>query len=193
MVLAMKVALGIVGLIVFGGLGWLVLHPQSDGDREVHGKIPGFEIGASSKYSTEKKAIVVDPSLPGTISAPGVSVKKGELVEVIPARDFKWACKGEAITNNYNWVGPGGDSNYAGQDQRTMLPDAPFCALIGRVGTGTWHYLGDSNTFTADSSGRLYLTANDVTPKNCPLSDKSECYSDNKGSSSATVSVNVGK
>jgi hypothetical protein len=51
--------------------------------------------------------------------------------------------------------------------------------------------LGDKNTFTADDLGSLYLTANDVTPGNCPLENKQECYSDNKGT--VTVTVNVRK
>jgi hypothetical protein len=86
-------------------------------------------------------------------------------------------------------VGPGGDGDFKSKDERYMLPSAPFCALIGRVGGGEWHNLGERNTFTADDSGNLYLTANDVTPTNCPLSDKSECYSDNKGSPTVTVNV----
>lgn len=141
--------------------------------------------------SVENK-IVVDPSLPLPSPVSGVSIKKNDLVEITTARDFQWACKGDAATNRYVWVGPGGDSSFR-SDQRSTLPDAPFCSLIGRVGTGSWHYLGDSNILTADSSGGLYLTANDVTPGNCPLPNKQECYSDNKGTASATVTVNVRK
>ncbi len=139
---------------------------------------------------TPENKIFVDPGLSSPNPIPGVSIKKNNSIEVIPARDFQWACKGNATINAYTWVGPGGDSSFR-SDERNMLPSAPFCSLIGRVGTGAWHYLGDNNTFTADSSGSLYLTANDVTPGNCPLPNKQECYSDNKGTASATVTVNV--
>lgn len=171
--IAEKVSNPLIKLISFalGGLFiWLALHPPN---------------------SIENK-IVVDPSLSSPSPVPGVAIKKNYLVEIIPARDFQWACKGDAATNSYVWVGPGGDGRFR-SDQRIMLPDAPFCSLIGRVGTGSWHYLGDKNTFAADSSGGLYLTANDVTPGNCPLPNKQECYSDNKGTASATVTVNVRK
>ena len=141
--------------------------------------------------SVETK-IIVDPSLSSPSPVSGVSIKKNDLVEVIPAKDFQWACKGDAASNRYVWVGAGGDNSFS-SDRRSMLPDAPFCALIGRVGTGPWHDLGDNNTLTADSSGGLYLTANDITPRNCPLLNKQECYSDNKGTASATVTVNVRK
>lgn len=187
----MKVALGIVALLVFGWLGWLVLQPNGDGDKDVSGKFGGVEVKASSKNSTNKN-YTVDPSLPGNSPVPGLILKEGKLVEVIPARDFKWSCKGN-VADPYNFVGPGGDSNYTADDERTRLPSTPFCGLIGRVGKGKWHYLGDDNTFISDSSGSLYLTANDVTPGKCPLPDKNECYSDNKGSASATVTVNVKK
>lgn len=137
--------------------------------------------------STENK-IVVDPSLSAPSPIPDISIKEGNLVEVIPDRNFLWSCKGTKEAD-YDPVGPGGHSGYR-TDERAMLPDAPFCSLIGRVGTGAWHYLGGENTFTADSSGGLYLTANDVKPGDCPLQNKQECYSDNitKGS---TVTVNV--
>ena len=152
-----------------------------------------FGGGNKIKFNSENKAVLVNPSLPGNSPVPGVSIKKGQLVEVVPVRDFSWACKGNRETNSYNWVGPGGDGHYETGDERHMLPGAPFCGLIGRVGGGEWHYLGNSNTFTADDSGNLYLTANDVTPSNCPLSNKSECYSDNKGTPTATVTVNIKK
>jgi hypothetical protein len=72
-----------------------------------------------------------------------------------------------------------------------MLPDAPFCSLIGRVGGGQWHNFGANSTFTSDSSGKLYLTANDRSSETCNLPDRSECYSDNIGTDSTSVTVKV--
>ncbi|NJR63169.1 MAG: hypothetical protein HC769_32955 [Cyanobacteria bacterium CRU_2_1] len=112
------------------------------------------------------------------------------MVEVIPSGAFSWACEPDNIPPT--WVGAAGRGTYFDDPQTYTLPGKPFCSLIGRVGGGAWHYLGDKSTFTADDSGRLYLTANDVTPENCRVANKQECYSDNKVRT-ATVTVNVRK
>lgn len=134
--------------------------------------------------SIENK-IVVDPRLSSPSPVAGVSVKKNDLVEVIPSGGFPWSCD----QGNKIWVEAAGKGSDFDDRQKYMLPSAPFCSLIGRVGKGAWHPLGDKNTFTADDSGSLYLTANDVTPGNCPLENKQECYSDNKGTGIVTVNV----
>jgi hypothetical protein len=186
-----KYTFGILGLLVILLLGGWVL--KGNGDKDVSFNGAGLEFKAATKNPTDNKAISVDPRLPGNSPVPGISIKKGQSVEVIPARDFKWSCKGNVnIVDEF--VGPGGNGFFDKGDKRHLLPNAPFCGLIGRVGTGAWQYLGgDKNAFISDSSGSLYLTANDVTPENCRLPDKSECYSDNRGDTSATVTVNVGK
>lgn len=154
--------------LALGGLFiWLSLHPQN---------------------SIENR-IFVDSRSPFPSPAAGVSVKKNDLVEVIPLGGFPWSCD----RGNKTWVDAAGKGSDFDYPQRYMLPSAPFCSLIGRVGNGAWHPLGDKNTFTADDSGSLYLAANDVTPGNCPMENKQECYSDNKGTGIVTVNVRAYK
>jgi len=44
-----------------------------------------------------------------------------------------------------------------------VIPTAPLCSLIGRVGeTGDWFLIGASAVITMPNSGRLYLICNDV-------------------------------
>jgi hypothetical protein len=133
----------------------------------------------------------VNPTSPFPQPVPGVSIKKGNVVEVIPDSKFKWNCKGGGGIENA-WVGASGDAGYTLADERSTLPGANLCSLIGRVDVGKWHNLGKNNIFTADSSGGLYLTANDVKPEDCPLRDKNECYSDNEANNTI-VQVNVRK
>jgi hypothetical protein len=128
----------------------------------------------------------VDPRLSTPPAIDKVDIKKGDVVEVSPNKDFKWACEQDAK----NPVGAGGGRDF---DKGYMLSNAPFCSLIARVGTGAWYSLADKNTFTADSSGKLYLTTNDVKPSNCPLDDKQECYSDNKVIENTTVTIQIRK
>lgn len=140
--------------------------------------------------STETK-IFVDPRLSSPSPISSVSIKKNDLIEVIPSGDFSWACEPE--NQPRTWVGPAGRSTPFDNPQDYMLPSAPFCSLIGHVGGGEWHYLGDKNTFIADDSGSLYLTANDVRPERCRQENKQRCYSDNQGTADATVTVKVRK
>jgi hypothetical protein len=143
----------------------------------------------------------VDPRSSEPSPIPEVDINKGEVVEVIPRNSDKWSCKGSADQNSPfsadNFVGYSGDDRFR-KDENNMLPDAIFCSLIGRVGLGgedggKWHNLGNTSIFTADSSGSLYLTANDTRPEACngqgKAQDKNICYSDNTGTITVTVRI----
>ncbi len=68
--------------------------------------------------------------------------------------------------------GPAGQPYFCEPDPVCALNDAPFGALIGKVGTGGTSFLiGASSSIDAPASGMLYLTVNDYLPY----------YSDNKG------------
>jgi hypothetical protein len=58
------------------------------------------------------------------------------------------------------------------------LPTTNVGALLGKIDGGNWFVIGDSKTFTASTSGELFLIVND--------SD----YSDNCGSFKVTIDVN---
>lgn len=63
--------------------------------------------------------------------------------------------------------GPDGQSTICnfGGDPSCAMENAPFGALVGRIGTdGTPFLIGSSYTFTAGTSGDLYLAVNDLLP-----------------------------
>jgi hypothetical protein len=95
----------------------------------------------------------------------GVVVAAGEIVSL--------SAKGMAITGPLS-VYPGAKSGAGGQEtlcgvgpgyvegEVCALYNAPFGALIGKIGAGgSWFLIGDSGSFVAGSSGQLYLAVND--------------------------------
>jgi hypothetical protein len=81
---------------------------------------------------------------------------------------------GQAITAPINFFGPASVSGPDGQSHicpnydgapPCAMDDAPYGALVGKIGSdGTPFLIGSSSTFTADSSGSLYLAVNDLLP-----------------------------
>lgn len=45
------------------------------------------------------------------------------------------------------------------------MPGAPVGSLIGRIGDGSWFFVGQQATIEADDTGRLFLAHNDSTPE----------------------------
>jgi hypothetical protein len=64
-------------------------------------------------------------------------------------------------------------------DGTAVQPSAPIGALLGRIGSGPWFFVGSSGSFTASAGGRLYLLYNDATWG----------YADNSGGYSVNVEV----
>lgn len=96
----------------------------------------------------------------------GVSVQAGEQTTI---KAF-----GQAITAPINEFGQGtvsgpngqvwnlGCGQYDGAPPPCAMDDAPYGALVGKIGTdGPPFLLGANSTFTAETSGALYLAVND--------------------------------
>lgn len=81
---------------------------------------------------------------------------------------------GRAITAPINVFGSGSASGPDGQSNicpnydgapPCAMDNAPYGALVGKIGTdGTPFLIGSNYTFTAGSSGDLYLAVNDLLP-----------------------------
>jgi hypothetical protein len=81
---------------------------------------------------------------------------------------------GQAITAPINVFGPASVSGPDGQSHICPNYDgappcamdyAPYGALVGKIGSdGTPFLIGSNSTFTAGSSGSLYLAVNDLLP-----------------------------
>ncbi len=70
---------------------------------------------------------------------------------------------------------------------------AYLCEFIARTGSGTWHAVGGKSSFNAYSTGKLYLTTNDLPPNNCPQPPvDTSCYTDNQGLITVTITVTAG-
>lgn len=74
-----------------------------------------------------------------------------------------------------------GDTCYPGMWLGQCLPGG---ALLGRIGNGAWFLVGHQTTFTASTSGRLYLAINDLV-----WGGGNGAFADNQGSWVATVTV----
>lgn len=81
---------------------------------------------------------------------------------------------GQAVTAPINVYGPGSVSGPDGQwhicpnydnSPPCAMENTPYGALVGKIGEdGTPFLIGSDYTFTADSSGDLYLAVNDLLP-----------------------------
>lgn len=103
----------------------------------------------STLYSTTTQAYT---DLPGNNT--GIAITAGDSV---------------SITTTGSWDGFFGAGNFYGPDGvpgfyygTTVLPSAQGGAIVGQIGTGGWFLVGASVTFTAASTGILYLICNDT-------------------------------
>lgn len=85
----------------------------------------------------------------------GLNVASGTTVQITASGTAWWG----HFDSGYAYVNPDGSSVYQGD---TVLTSAPVGALICRVGTGPWRFVGSSNSFTSTNSGSLILLFNDV-------------------------------
>ncbi len=121
----------------------------------------------------------VQPALADTqpvwVAADAVWVGTG--MTVIANQTVDIVSVGAALTANRSQYfgaisGPAGQPYPCTAPPECALNDAPFGALVGKVGTGGTPFLISSNSsFTAPASGTLYMAVNDYLPY----------YSDNKG------------
>ena len=100
----------------------------------------------------------------------GINVRLGETVTISADGRIRMARGSEA-----------GFITAAGANDRVndaTMRNAPIGGLVARIGTGQPVFVGESRTFRAPSSGRLYLGVND------------SYFEDNSGQFNATVNVN---
>jgi hypothetical protein len=126
----------------------------------------------------------VDPTQWAPAPVPGLTLTKGDRV-TITAVSGQWVCATVADP-----AGIQGNTHYKATYHSWAVPSASFCSLIGKIGDGSWEELGDRPQFTADRSGELALTVNELMPGNCsqPPNDTS-CYTDNEGSIKILITV----
>lgn len=122
--------------------------------------------------STDVSNIVVDA--PADIAPPGrntgVSITAGDIVTI--KAEGTWTIDG-STTFGPNGTGTGADPTF-------VDPSSYYWSLIGQIGTGgTYFQIGPSLTFTAGSSGNLYVLMN----------DQPAAYGDNTGALRVTISI----
>jgi hypothetical protein len=125
-----------------------------------------------------------------------VNVVDGQEIEIVQTSG-EWNC----ATDHYVFTGAEGDPKHAGLESdydkaHFLVPGRPICMLVGRIGSGPWFAVGKNRTITADRSGELQLTANEIPPHYCvyptvppPDTPNTECYDDNQGTISVRITV----
>ena len=124
----------------------------------------------------------IDPQREAPMRVPGIEVKAGEFVH-ITYKSGTWTCD----PANKEPLGLAGARDAPYSDQ-FLVRDAPYCALVARIGNDPWSAVGDDKRFFADTEGGLYLTANDMGAAKCPPEYR-RCYADNAGE--ITVDIRV--
>lgn len=82
----------------------------------------------------------------------GMTVRAGDILRFVPSGEIVW---GPGRRD-----GPAGEVNSPHNHGRP-IHDKPGAALIGRIGNETFHIGDGSSSFTARTSGRLFLGIND--------------------------------
>lgn len=107
----------------------------------------------------------------------GVDISDGDVLKITASGSWCYA----------SWLpsscsGPDGATTAAVWD--LLVKTAPQGALVGRIGSGDWFFVGSSYEETATSSGRLLLACNDNVV--------SGGYGDNTGSVASVIKVTPG-
>lgn len=122
----------------------------------------------------------VNPKLEDPPAVDRLVLTKGDVI-AITAKEGAWRCITDPPYEKP--VSLEGNSSYRAEIMNSFrVPGRNLCTLIGKVGTsGTWRDIGQSLTMTADTSGPLYLTANDLSTERCSQMPEGSCYEDNEG------------
>jgi hypothetical protein len=125
-----------------------------------------------------------------------VNVLDGQTIEIVQTGGT-WNC----AKDHYVFTGADGDPQHEGLESEGdkanfLVPGRPICLLVGRIGSGPWFPVGNRGIITADRSGELQLTANEIPPTLCTYPTKppngtlnKTCYNDNQGTISVKITV----
>jgi hypothetical protein len=162
----------------------LPVHPSKTAaspTRSLPAPTPGTQSPTSVTVMT-----TVNPTQWQPQPVPGLIIAIGDLVS-ITATSGQWSC---ASQTGYTSIEGSPNYNHVATNRDWAVPSAPFCSLIGKIGSGPWQGLAPSFQIVAGYSGQLELTANDLMPDNCPQPPtRTSCYSDNRGTITVRVTV----
>lgn len=113
------------------------------------------------------------------LTSTGIQIRVGDTVSVLAKGTW---------TIGLGDIGPDGDIDRSSCAIVGCPADAPFGALIGRIGDGAPFLIGSQKTFIAEASGVLFLGSNDNAKGTC-FGDVGSCYDDNKGELCVKVTV----
>ncbi len=107
-----------------------------------------------------------------------VDVKAGDILEITSSGYWCWASWEPGSCSGPDGSAPPYDRAYEGD---LLVFTAPHGALVGRIGSGDWFFIGSNYKESVTSSGRLLLAANDNAV--------SGGYGDNTGSVQVIIKV----
>jgi hypothetical protein len=135
----------------------------------------------SASFSTAMAKSAKTIQVPATVQwvNTGIYVKTGQKVTIQAkgvASTLKTNPKSKSGPNGQKWNRRCGTVSTWGS---CAMNGAAYGALVGKIGNGTSFLLGAKKTFTAKSSGTLYLSVN----------DNLQYYYDNQGGYAVTIST----
>jgi serine/threonine protein kinase len=113
------------------------------------------------------KVMPVDASAPQGVGT-GLVIQNGTRIDF--SASGTWSLADVPPGVNSNPTTAAGRPGYYEPDSN--LPSVPVGALVGRIGSGSWFYIGTGNTIIASTSGELQLAHN----------DRIQYHTDNSGS-----------
>jgi hypothetical protein len=136
--------------------------------------------------SSVEVAYRIDPRLESPPPVAGLALEPGDIVHIVK-KSGVWGCDRSGKMN----LGLGGLRNPPGDPATFLVPLAPLCSLVIRIGDGRWAFIGDAERFPVAASGSLFLTANDVAIDSCDagVNYGMGCYDDNTGGISVNIRV----
>lgn len=127
--------------------------------------------GVISGQSTTTKTVLATTNPFSGGGSTGITVEAGQVVTFSATGTWTYDADDGGIVSDAD-----GAAGVFGAT--TRLPSAPYNALIGKIGSGSWFLVGKNNTITMSASGTLYLAMNDTS-----------FYVDNGGSQSVDITI----
>jgi hypothetical protein len=157
----------------------------------VAGKPVVAHLLVDSQVVATPRVYTVDPRSESPDPVEGLRLRAGDILQVLQRSGY-WVCDpnhGPAYRSGIGGADVPGDDNTG-----YLIPDAPLCSLVVKVGNGGWMRLSDTSQVTLTTSGPLYLTANDTISSACNVSHTNGhgCYGDNVGFVTVEIIVRRG-
>ena len=155
---------------------WVQRYSETNCSQNIKLAVTTFALGYRQAYATSlggnETGISVDAN--GVWTTTGIVLKKGEHFTISATGNVN-PCKPNTICDK--WHPADGETNVICIENECLLNDAPYSALVARIGEGITFLVGSQGEFIANDGGELQFAVND------------RIHHDNRGSFSVTVAL----